>query len=47
MNTYEATIRVGSSLVKVQVQANTSYQAKEIIKMQYGTEPVTGIARVY
>lgn len=47
MNTYEATIRVGSSgLQKVTIQANSWEKAKALFELTYGRDRVMNVHQV-
>lgn len=43
MNTYQATIKVGSGLQKVTVQASSLNHARQLLEMQYGRSNVMNL----
>lgn len=45
MHQYQATVRVGSQLVKTRVHAASAFDAKLLLQAQYGAANVVGIVQ--
>ena len=45
MNTYRATLKIGSGLQKVELQANSLYHAKEMFYKLYGKDKISNVCQ--
>lgn len=46
MNTYQATLKIGSGLQKVELQANSLYHAQQMFYKLYGRENIMNVHQV-